>query len=331
MNSVKISNLILVTGGTIAIYHLLRRFAHSWSASPLRAKRGYSKDLPPLDSSQQSPRQSEGVSLCQVYPPPGVETETDIDIIAIHGLDTKSPDTWTWVDPSNHTIRVNWLEKSTMLPSKVERVRIFTCDWPAGLLQRTDLVQKKIEELALLLFETIQNRPLAKNEYVRREDRPILFIASCLGGIVLMKALVETGEEYDSLRAATRGIIFLATPFRGTAFRDVAAWAEPGLRVWASILGQEVNNLVDSVKGSTFDLEALVFKFVKQCEKQDPPRHVFNFYELGKTSLSHKVLPWIPNWPHQEKQVRLIRHYATPTLLSRSMFVGQMLLIMVSL
>jgi len=210
-----------------------------------------------------------------------------------------------------------------MLPSKVERVRIFTYNWPAELLQRTDLVQKKIEELALLLFDGIRNRPLAKDDYVRREDRPILFIASCLGGIVLMKALVEAGEEYDSLRAATRGIIFLATPFRGTAFRDVAAWA--------SILGQEVNNLVDSVKGSTFDLEALVLKFDKQCRKQDPPRQVFNFYELGKTSLPHKVLPWIPNWPHQEKQIRLIRHYATPTFLSRSRFVGRMLLIMVSL
>ncbi|KAK7430467.1 hypothetical protein QQZ08_002986 [Neonectria magnoliae] len=40
--------------------------------------------------------QSRGVHLTQVHPRPDDEAETDVDIIAIHGLDTKSPDTWIW-------------------------------------------------------------------------------------------------------------------------------------------------------------------------------------------------------------------------------------------
>jgi len=102
-----------------------------------------------------------------------------------------------------------------MLPSQVERVRIFTCDWPADLLPQSDLVQKTVEEYALLLLDGIQRRPLATNDRARREERPILFVASCLGGIILAKALVDAGEEHLSLRRATRGIVFLATPFRG--------------------------------------------------------------------------------------------------------------------
>jgi len=91
-----------------------------------------------------------------------------------------------------------------MLPSQVERVRIFTCDWPADLLPQSDLVQKTVEEYALLLLDGIQRRPLATNDRARREERPILFVASCLGGIILAKALVDAGEEHLSQKSHTR-------------------------------------------------------------------------------------------------------------------------------
>ncbi len=173
--------------------------------------------LSPVEHASRSPTIRAGfVSLRSTAKRP--ETETDIDIIAVHGLDTKSPDTWTWVDRRNPKNRVNWLQDQHMLPSRVERVRIFTCHWPADLLQRSNLVQKTVEEYALLLFDGIQRRPLATNDHAGREERPILFLASCLGGIILMKALVHAKDKessYYHLRRATRGIVFLATPFRG--------------------------------------------------------------------------------------------------------------------
>ncbi|KAM3447621.1 hypothetical protein MY3296_008561 [Beauveria thailandica] len=154
------------------------------------------------------------------------EADTDIDIIAIHGLDTKSPDTWTWKDPrdpNNKRKWVNWLGPG-MLPTSVDRVRIFTCDWPADLLVPSNLIQKTIKEYALLLLEGIESALFTYE--TRRQDRPILFIASCLGGLILIMALVHADDRrsrYYYLRKATRGIIFLATPFRGTSFQDVAA------------------------------------------------------------------------------------------------------------
>ena len=280
-----------------------------------------------------STRSTQGVRLSRVYPhkteiePDTTEMETDIDIIVIHGLDTKSPDTWTWRRPKSLWARIwqistpdadedgiNWLQDQRMLPASVGRARIFTCDWPADLFQSSNLVPKRIEEYAMLILDGIQQ--LRIND-AGGEDRPILFIASCLGGNILMQALVEADDKkspYYHLRRATRGIVFLGTPFRGTSFQDVAAFAEPGLETWGSVHGQTVNKLLQNVKGPTFALQSLVGKFTQLCQNKDYPCRVFNFYELGKTSLPSKVFPWLPAWLRQAKPVR---NANTPLFLAR--------------
>ncbi|KAI9764403.1 MAG: hypothetical protein M1839_005897, partial [Geoglossum umbratile] len=237
--------------------------------------------------------------LRQVYPTKDGPVEDgpslDIDIIAIHGLDTNSEKTWTW---RGNGRKVNWLVHPDMLPSKVKRVRIFTYDWPADLMQPSDLVQKTQDEFATLLFEEILR---TTRDHATSGGRPILFIASCLGGIILMKALVGAGPTYQSVRRATRGIVFLATPFRGTSFQDVAALAEPGLNAWAWIRGREVIKLLTIVKEPTFDLVQLVQDFTSLCQDKDYPCQVSTFYEKGKTSLPSKVFPCLPAWLRQEK------------------------------
>ncbi|KAL6836761.1 armadillo-type protein [Trichoderma sp. SZMC 28015] len=239
--------------------------------------------------------QHRGVSLTQVHPHPGADAETDIDIIAIHGLDTKSPDTWVWKSKTPNQ-DVNWLACPNMLPGRVGRARIFMCDWPADLFEQPNLIQKTAKVFARLLLAGIKRRPLPKTRH-RKKDRPIVFIASCLGGVILMKALLiadHPPSEYTAIRRSTRGIVFLATPFRGTSFQDVSNWAEPGLRAWALIRGQKVSNLLDSVKGSTFHLEELVRRFTQLCQDKDYPYQVATFYETGKTSLHRKFpLSWL--------------------------------------
>ena len=262
----------------------------------------------PKPTSCAAPSPSRGVHLRQVNPAK-IEADTDIDIIAIHGLDTKSPGTWTWVNSSDPTESINWLADPHMLPSEVGTARIFTCDWPADILQPSDVVQKTIEEYALLLLDSI-HRALFLTDTPRREGRPVFFIASCLGGVVLAKSLVDADnhDEYRHLRRATRGIVFLATPFRGTAFQDVAAWAEPLLKAKALSRGREANKLLDTAKGSTFDLGLVVREFTKLCQDKQHPCYVFTFYETGKMSLPRKILGWVPGWFRQEKQVRISQH-----------------------
>ncbi|KAK4096674.1 hypothetical protein N658DRAFT_335672 [Parathielavia hyrcaniae] len=201
MTSVILSQGTSLPGRTAVLCLLVgATTAYLWYRFPLAHSTNTLSPAKPTSHSTRSTRR--GVHLGQVNPDKN-EADTNIDIIAIHGLDTKSPDTWTWVDPSDPTNTCNWLADPRMLPSRVGAARIFTCDWPADLLQPSGLVQKTIEE----------------------ENRPVFFIASCLGGIVLAKALVDAGKEH--------------LPFN------------------RAIGGQEASKLLDHVKGSTFDLETL--------------------------------------------------------------------------
>ncbi|KAK0752400.1 hypothetical protein B0T18DRAFT_292453, partial [Schizothecium vesticola] len=223
----------------------------------------------------------QGVRLCQVNPNKN-EADTDIDIIAIHGLDTKSPDTWTWVDPSDRNNKVDWLADPQMLPARFPTARIFTCDWPAGLFKEKSTIQMTVIELARSLLLGVHSRPGAD------KGRPILFIASCLGGLILIQAIVIAAKpesEYTSLWRATGGVVFLATPFRGTAFQDLARAAVVVLEVSARLAGETVNNLLDNLKASTPFLEDLVGDFTQTYKRRDQPCQLAIFYETKPGNL----------------------------------------------
>lgn len=239
-------------------------------------------------STESLPRQRR-VQLHQIYRSTDSKGETykGVDIIAIHGLDTKSPDTWEFKTSGED--KVNWLKDEHMLPAEVSNVRIFTCDWPAELFETVDSERDTIEELARLLLVAIKERPPAEsNGAGGGRNQPILFIASCLGGIMLMKSLVMTrDEQYIDIRTATRGVVFLATPFQGTSFQDVARWAEPGLKAMASVRGHRVTMLLEWAGPDTNALLELKRSFVVLATKQS--YHIDTFYEKGFTDLSHKV------------------------------------------
>ncbi|KAH7324513.1 hypothetical protein B0I35DRAFT_424355 [Stachybotrys elegans] len=245
-----------------------------------------------------SPPHRQSVRLSQIHPLK-TEADTDVDIIALHGLNAKSPNTWTWEDPRDHHSAgkcVNWLAHPEMLPKIAGRARIFTCDWPSKLFLPSELVQRTDKELALLLLDAIQ-REIGETSSIKREHRPIVFIASCIGGIILIKALVGAdGTPYSSISRATRGVIFLGTPFRGTSFQDIAAWAEPGLGIWAWTRNQQKSKILEDLKSSAFHLESLVRRFTQFCQTPDHPCHAFTFYEGRKTQLLRKPFPWMPRW-----------------------------------
>ncbi|PMB64413.1 Protein NLRC3 [Beauveria bassiana] len=217
-------------------------------------------------------------------------TNADIDIIAIHGLDTKSPNTWTWKDPNDATKQINWLQNAEMLPSVVGRARIFTCDWPADMFQKS--IPSTLEESAQFLLHSITLR--LEQSRKAGEDRPLFFIASCLGGIILIKALEidrHNGDDIglSSLTAATRGIVFLATPFQGTAFEDMP---DLTVKVWAAFKDQTATALIEYTKEPTPDLDELVRRFIRLQQEKD--YHVFAFWEAHDTSLLSKIhLGWM--------------------------------------
>jgi hypothetical protein len=260
------------------------------------------------------PNQPSDVELHPINPPEDSDDnkDADVDIIAIHGLDTKSPDTWTFKEEGKAD--VNWLADEHMLPKEVSNARIFTCDWPAELFQTSHHTPGKIEELARLLLAGIRGRHACTSSEATR-DRPILFIASCLGGVILMKALVIAEGEDRSVREATRGVIFLATPFLGTSFMDVAKWAEPGLRAWASIQGRQVSGILGWAS-QNWDLEELVRKFTTLCVGDGSTAVssviVFTFYEKQTTDLTRKI-PFLGLLSYFFPQGKLVRATRLPS------------------
>ncbi|KAH8890026.1 hypothetical protein GQ53DRAFT_794983 [Thozetella sp. PMI_491] len=230
---------------------------------------------------------AQGVRLVQVHPGEH-ETGADVDIIAIHGLDTKSPDTWIWVDPGDPTRRVHWLRDPDMLPAVSGRARIFTCDWPADLFEKSSRIAMTVEELARSFLAALQAE---RRRTGVDENRPILFVASCLGGIVLIQALVLAAgpeNEYTALWRATGGIVFLATPFRGTAFQDNADIAVFLVQGYAAWTGRIVSELLGTVKDSTPFLQDLVANFTAIWKDHS---RLAIFYEKEKGNLFRKVIP----------------------------------------
>ncbi|KAH8894691.1 hypothetical protein GQ53DRAFT_821051 [Thozetella sp. PMI_491] len=145
---------------------------------------------------------------------------TTIDIVAIHGLETRS--TRTWVFHKKDSSRVHWLSDSDMLPAAVPEARIFTYDWNANYFQDATvqtLLGRADTLLALLAAERAAERG--------PKMRPIIFVASCFGGLVLAEAInhaAQEGSPYRSILLATVGAVFLATPFRGSDAAKQARW-----------------------------------------------------------------------------------------------------------
>ncbi|KAK9434688.1 nacht nucleoside triphosphatase [Metarhizium brunneum] len=203
------------------------------------------------------------------------DADADLDIIAIHGLDTQSPGTWTYSKSPGED--VNWLLDENMLAARVKGARIYTCNWPAELLQKPDTIATTLEE-----------RPQGNTAETKTA---ILFIASCLGGIILIKALARDpkldSDERDltALRKATRGIVFLATPFRGTLFKEIPGFVLP---LWAWLGGRSVSALIDCTREPPSHLDELVHHFVELQRKHDI--HAECFWEGKKTNLLRKLV-----------------------------------------
>ncbi|ETS82425.1 hypothetical protein PFICI_04301 [Pestalotiopsis fici W106-1] len=278
--------------------------------------------------SQNSNRQgvSNHIGVLQVYPAIGDDIETDVDIFAIHGLDTTSPDTWTFqrkhearpTEKNNQSglsgrlferrptrVReksdrrkngVNWLTSPDMLSYDLPRARIFTCNWPSRLYRDQGSVELTVLELARGLLADIQS----ERRRLGAITRPIIFIASCLGGIILAQALTlaaESENEYYGLSTATAGVVFLGTPFRGTALAHVFGTAILSLEARGVVKSQSLaRGLLDHLGKSTAQLEELVNRFsINCCLSRNLP--VYCFYETIESHFVAKSFPkWTPKW-----------------------------------
>ncbi|KAH8659272.1 hypothetical protein BGZ60DRAFT_414934 [Tricladium varicosporioides] len=202
------------------------------------------------------------------------------DVILIHGLTGHYVKTWTLKRQKDS---VFW--PRDLLPkveSRTGPIRIMTFGYAAG--QHGSQVDLDIEDAAWQLInelERVRTTPELTN-------RPIIFIVHSLGGLVLKKALIISNNML-SLRHilwSVEGIIFLATPHRGSALANTA---DNILRI-TNVANAPVK-FVKALKLKSVELSSLAEEFRQIVDQRKLP--IASFYELRALNAIPCVHPII--------------------------------------
>jgi hypothetical protein len=121
------------------------------------------------------------------------DVEKTIDVVAVHGLQGDSYQTWT------HENGTMWLE--SILPDKIPYARIMTFGYNSRIAFSSSAAQLEDKSIELI------NRLSMKRSSVENgSTRPIVFVCHSLGGILVKKALILAHERSsdDTLQEHTR-------------------------------------------------------------------------------------------------------------------------------
>ncbi|KAA6408308.1 MAG: hypothetical protein FRX48_08050 [Lasallia pustulata] len=197
--------------------------------------------------------------------------DPDVDIIAVHGLNPTNTEfhaeaTWTVEDKL-------WLRD--FLPPQLPSARVLLFGYNANVAFETSIAG--VHEQAINLL----NRIASKRE--EAEERPIVFVAHSLGGIVVKRALVEAklDDSYKSIREATYGIAFFGTPHQGGNFAKLGDIPASIIR---GVLQNPSSTFMEALKKDSLFSDTLVGDFRHQLEDY----HVLSFFEtlpMGRLGL----------------------------------------------
>ena len=167
-----------------------------------------------------------------------------------------------------------------------EKARILVYGYDADVTSFTDGASKdKIHNHAEHLVAE-----LAANRRIRKAtERPIIFIAHSLGGLVVKRALIHSsdihGTKTEHLRSifiSTYGILFLGTPHKGS---DVAQWGSRLEWICNAVMPSgfvdSSNQLVDALKTNNETLQNIDRQFTQLMDRF----HIFFFHEAKPTFL----------------------------------------------
>ena len=205
-----------------------------------------------------------------------------VDIVFVHGLNGHPEGTWT-----SEEKKVFW--PAQLLPSTVmeEKARILVYGYNADVTSSfadgasRDKVHNHAEQLVAVLSASRQKE--------RAMERPIIFVAHSLGGIVVKRALIYSagirGHRTSHLRSifvSAFGLLFLGTPHLGS---DVARWTtwlcdtDEALYPSRSIKGQSY--LIEALETGSETLQNIDRDFVQLASKF----YIYYFHEGKPTNI----------------------------------------------
>ncbi|KAH6683908.1 hypothetical protein B0J14DRAFT_571676 [Halenospora varia] len=189
-------------------------------------------------------------------------TNPNVDIVAVHGLNPTNKASHaelTWTAGGKLWLR-------DFLPKRLPRARVLLFGYNSNVAFETSTagVLEQAENLLNLL------------DLHRKadENRPIIFVAHSLGGIVVKRALVEAklNDKYGAIRASTFGIAFFATPHRGG---NNATLGNIVAKIAKTVMWNPGNTFMDHLKKNSLFTENLTNEFKHQYEDYS----ILSFYE----------------------------------------------------
>ncbi|KAE9966187.1 hypothetical protein EG328_009103 [Venturia inaequalis] len=184
-----------------------------------------------------------------------------IDIVAIHGIGAHPDDTWSKNIGSDVKPQyVNWLQQPEMLPATVPNARIMRYEYESQWFG-DDTVDTEFPY------------------------RPLIFIAHCFGGLIVLKALrqaFDNTREWPGIFMSTAGLIFFGTPFRGTEGMKQSEMIKAALSEYRpdQVYGDSLGMLVP---GDEF-LQDTVDRFLETRPHQNPAP-IACFYETKSSNV----------------------------------------------
>ncbi|KAF5577876.1 ribonuclease p mrp [Fusarium pseudocircinatum] len=214
--------------------------------------------------------------------------DAQADIVFLHGLRGDREETWT---------KNGVLWPKDLLPDDVPASRIFLFGYDANItsFDRSGATKTEIHSDA----EDVCAKLAAERLGTDTVDRPIIFVAHSLGGLVAAQILVH-GEHKPENSAESwiakniRGMVFLGTPFRGSSVAKLAEAVRKVLGLFGVDTQEQTLKLlgVDSER-----LGELTRAFPQVLNKRRSSKDIehrieaFFFYENRKTGLVQVVDP----------------------------------------
>ncbi|KAI1817061.1 hypothetical protein GGS20DRAFT_97593 [Poronia punctata] len=131
-----------------------------------------------------------------------------VDIVAVHGLNEDSVDTWT-----DSCTGINWLRD--LIPKRLNWAQILAYGYDASAARFLSKgASISIRETAKDLVNTLYS----ERESTNRLRRPIIFVCHGIGGIIVKESLIYSSTQ-DHLRdqfVSTYAILFFGTPHERT-------------------------------------------------------------------------------------------------------------------
>ncbi|KAF5597596.1 ribonuclease p mrp [Fusarium subglutinans] len=202
------------------------------------------------------------------------------DVVFLHGLRGGREKTWT----KNGVV---W--PKDLLPGDIPASRIFLFGYDTNITStdQSGATRTEIHSDA----EDVCAKLAAERQGTQTVDRPIIFVAHSLGGLVAAQILVHGEHKPENSAEASiarnvRGMVFLGTPFRGSS---VAKFAEVVRRVLGLFKVDTQQQTLKLLGVDSERLDELTRAFPQVLNKRisskdiDHRIEVFFFYETLKT------------------------------------------------